>query len=90
MTRMTPEELAEVREDHKDCDHPRCFALRLLAHIDALEAERATIRNAALEEAASKATGFLVGDPFEGVPLRDPMAHEIADAIRSLKTKEGA
>lgn len=42
-------------------------------------------RNAVLEEAANIATSFLVGDPANGIPLRNPMAHEIADAIRSLK-----
>jgi hypothetical protein len=41
-------------------------------------------RKRALEDAAKVATSFLVGDPFNGVPLRSPMAHEIADAILSL------
>ena len=41
-------------------------------------------RKRALEDAAKVATSFLVGDPFNGVPLRSPMAHEIADAIRAL------
>lgn len=43
-------------------------------------------RDAALEEAANTATGFLVGDPLAGIPLRNPMTHEIADAIRALKS----
>lgn len=44
--------------------------------------------DAAYERAASEATKFLVGDPFNGVPLRSPGPHEIAAHIRSLKTKE--
>ena len=47
-----------------------------------------TARNRALEEAAEKAVSFLVGDPTNGVPLRNPMAHEIANAILALRTKE--
>lgn len=38
-----------------------------------------------LEAAAGVATSFLVGDPKNGIPLRNPMAHEIADRIRALK-----
>ncbi len=49
---------------------------------------RQAIRAEALEEAATKATSFLVGDPKNGVPLRNPLAHEIADAIRALKERE--
>lgn len=45
---------------------------------------RQAIRAEALEEAAKLATSFLVGDPKNGVPLRNPLAHEIADAIRAL------
>ena len=48
---------------------------------------RQAIRAEALEEAAAKATSFLVGDPHNGVPLRNPMAHEIAAAIRALIEK---
>ena len=44
-------------------------------------------RDAVLEEAAAKATSFLVGDPANGIPLRNPLAHEVADAIRSMKSK---
>ena len=36
------------------------------------------------ETAAWKASSFLVGDPKNGVPLRNPMAHEISDAIRAI------
>ena len=46
---------------------------------------RQAVRAEALEEAAKLATSFLVGDPKNGVPLRNPLAHEIADAIRALK-----
>lgn len=54
---------------------------------DALTAERdaaLALVAAAYEVAARKATGFLVGKPENGVPLRNPMAHEIAKAIRAL------
>ena len=44
-----------------------------------------SIRNDALEDAAMKATGFLVGNPEHGSPLRNPMPHEIAAAIRAMK-----
>jgi hypothetical protein len=65
---------------------PAADALTALqARIAALTAERDAARGAALEEAAKVATGFLVGDPQNGVPLRNPMAHEIATAIRALK-----
>lgn len=45
-------------------------------------------RRQALEEAAKMATSFLVGDPANGIPLRNPMAHEIAQAIRALASDE--
>ena len=45
-----------------------------------------TAREEALEEAAHTATSFLVGDPANGIPLRNPMAHEIAARIRALAT----
>lgn len=45
-------------------------------------------QNDKLEEAADAATKFLVGDPFNGVPLRSPGPHEIAAHIRSLKLKD--
>ena len=35
------------------------------------------------ELAAKHATAFLVGDPRNDVPLRNPMAHEIAAALRN-------
>lgn len=37
-----------------------------------------------LEDAAHCATSFLVGDPHAGVPLRNPMPHEIAARLRAL------
>lgn len=52
--------------------------------VQAFARHRIQARADALEEAANKATSFLVGDPSAGVPLRNPMAHEIATAIRSL------
>lgn len=48
----------------------------------------AKIRADALREAATKATSFLVGDPKNDIPLRNPMAHEIAAAILALIQKE--
>lgn len=53
--------------------------------IEALQAQLAEARDKALEDAAMKATGFLVGNPEHGQPLRNPMSHEIADAIRAMK-----
>lgn len=43
----------------------------------------------ALRMAAKKAASFLVGDPLNGTPLRNPMAHEIAAAILNMIPKEG-
>lgn len=51
---------------------------------DEHQAEADALVAAAYEDAAHKATSFLVGDPANGVPLRNPMAHEIADAIRAM------
>ena len=48
---------------------------------------RAVIRRT-LEWAAGEATKFLVGDPKNGVPLRNPMPHEIAERLRSLASME--
>ena len=47
---------------------------------EAVQAER--------EACAWTATSFLIGDPKQGIPLRSPMASEVADAIRARK--EGA
>lgn len=47
----------------------------------ALDRIIAATRAEALREAAKKATSFLVGDPQNGIPLRNPMAHEVADTI---------
>lgn len=60
---------------------------RGLAHaleVLAAEVEGVGAEKAMREAAAAKATSFLVGDPENGVPLRSPMPHEIADAIRKL------
>lgn len=37
-----------------------------------------------MEMGAAKATSFLIGNPHNGIPLRNPMAHEIATAIRAM------
>jgi len=55
--------------------------------IDAFRRARAVIRRT-LEWAAGEATKFLVGDPKNGVPLRNPMPHEIAERLRSLASME--
>ena len=47
----------------------------------ALAARDAAMRAAGMREAAGVATSFLVGDPLNYIPLRNPMAHEVADAI---------
>lgn len=57
--------------------------------IEALQAELAEARDKVLEAAAMKATGFLVGDPEHGWPLRNPTSHEIAAAIRGMKGERG-
>lgn len=63
--------------DDKHC--PDCQAILTACAALADDAARA------MQEAAGrKATGFLVGDPKNGVPLRNPMAHEISDAIRAI------
>jgi hypothetical protein len=54
----------------------------LAAEVDGVKAEKEM-----REAAARKATNFLVGDPANGIPLRAPMPHEIADAIRALPLK---
>jgi hypothetical protein len=58
----------------------------LRRQLKAAQASEAAIRNAALEEAARAATGFLVGDPFNGLPLTTPNPHQIAERIRALST----
>ena len=47
----------------------------------------ADTRAKALRDAATKATSFLVGDPQNGIPLRSPMTHEVADAILAMTDK---
>ena len=60
---------------------PRHWVVILTAAVTRAENDK-------LEEAADAATKFLVGDPFNGVPLRSPGPHEIAAHIRSLKSKD--
>lgn len=56
-----------------------------------LAAEVAGVKSekAMREAAAHMATSFLVGDPANGVPLRSPSPHQIADAIRALPLSLG-
>lgn len=57
-----------------------------LATVAAFIAARdARIKAETVEAAAKVATSFLVGDPKNDIPLRSPMAHEIATAIRAMK-----
>lgn len=57
--------------------------------IQSLSTALAEAREKAIEECAKVATSFLVGDPRNGIPLRNPMPHEIAERIRSLTLPEG-
>lgn len=78
------EQLAHEVEAHAETQ----AALR--AMMDDLDKARADVMFAAgIEAAAGEATSFLVGDPKNDIPLRNPMAHEIAKAIRAL-TPPGA
>ena len=63
------------------CDDTRCFCKTIGKSV----AEEMISRT--LEFAARQATGFLVGDPRNGVPLRSPVPHEIAKRLRSLSPK---
>lgn len=75
-------ELAEVREQR---DHAIALAEKAQdRQIEAMDRAGAA-RDKALEDAAVKATGFLIGNPEHGSPLRNPMSHEIAAAIRAMK-----
>jgi hypothetical protein len=47
--------------------------------------EEVSIWNAAVEACAQKATGFLVGDPLNGIPLKSPNPHQIAEALLRLR-----
>jgi len=51
------------------------------------DAEIAAAVAAEREACALAATSFLVGNPMSDVPLRSPMAHEIAAAIRARGQK---
>jgi hypothetical protein len=83
---------AAIEAERRDADERERIAetdLRFWRDATRKEQQRtreaaAQARREALEEAAKKATSFLVGDPRNGVPLRNPMAHEIAAAIRAL------
>lgn len=83
----------EAARDSAEAHHEKrilaCIEPSAQARIAELEHELKECRKMALEEAARKATSFLVGDPANGVPLRSPMASEIASAIRALAQKEG-
>lgn len=61
-----------------------------VAHLAGWQHGQAEVRKATLMEAARKATSFLVGDPANGIPLRNPMAHEVEVAILALIDKESA
>jgi hypothetical protein len=49
------------------------------------------LRAEGMEMAAGIATGFLVGDPMDGIPLRDPTSGEIAATIlaKAKRLREG-
>lgn len=66
--------------------HPQENIYAVIARaFDAIRDEAEARGRASMKgDAAKVATSFLVGDPFNGVPLRSPMAHEIADAILAL------
>lgn len=51
--------------------------------VQVIAAHRIAAEKRQRERDAQIATSFLVGDPNNGIPLRNPMAHEIADAIRT-------
>lgn len=53
-------------------------------HTELARAAIATLVPLVAERCARDATSFLVGDPANGVPLRNPMAHEVAERIRAL------
>ena len=56
----------------------------LITQIDAaLAGQGTTLDRQTAEHCAKIATSFLVGDPANGVPLRSPTPHEIADRIRA-------
>lgn len=60
----------------------------LLKERDEARAALAEAEANALRMAANKAASFLVGDPLNGIQLRNPMAHEIAAAILNMIPKE--
>ena len=58
--------------------------LALIAEVERLREEKQAEFRRGIEAAAMKSTSFLVGAPVNGVPLRNPMPHEIAAAIRAI------
>ena len=76
--------IAAITQADKDCRGAEGARDNIRAIPAASVADPAQIRADALREAAKKATSFLVGDPLNGVPLRNPMAHEVADAILAM------
>lgn len=77
---------------HDNYQFVQAFARhRIAAAKDAIESSDIGPRNyvegyrRGIKEAARAATSFLVGDPANNVPLRNPSPHEIADAIRDLQ-----
>lgn len=54
---------------------------RALAQARAEKERAERERDEAFRNAATIATSFLVGDPANGIPLRNPMPHEIAERI---------
>lgn len=73
--------LAHCVQCREDAEEYRKEATAILAQLGPLDPLGAV---AMREKAASKATGFLVGDPANGIPLRNPMSHEINTAIRAI------
>lgn len=74
-----------LRQQLKDSRTANKAAQLVIAKLQAQQLDIG--RDAALEEAANKATSFLVGDPAKGVPLKSPTPHQIAAAIRALATQ---
>lgn len=87
----------------KYCSHGKaiegeCLECSVVWHRDQMEASLRNVKRHSDKiaelgamlmraRASKKATSFLVGDPAKGVPLRNPMAHEIAEAIERIPIK---
>ena len=63
-----------IRREIRNQPHDRTALDRIIA----------ATRAEALRDAAKKATSFLVGDPQNGIALRNPMAFEVSDAILAM------